>query len=116
MPAAVRDSLEELRKSVETRVDAVAESLGSPPLVTKEVIEGARVQLRHRVERLERRIRAAAGRGEVAAMNDLAAIRAALMPVNTRQERRMNYLHGDLLIEQLKAGAAIHAGGLIGSK
>jgi hypothetical protein len=41
--------------------------------------------------------------------------------VNTRQERRLNYLpllarHGDLLIEQLKAGAAIHAGGLIGSK
>jgi len=121
MPAAVRDSLEELRKSVETRVDAVAESLGSTPLVTKEVIEGARVQLRHRVERLERRIRAAAGRGETAAMNDLAAIRAALMPANTRQERRLNYLpllarHGDLLIEQLKAGAAIHAGGLIGSK
>jgi bacillithiol biosynthesis cysteine-adding enzyme BshC len=121
MPAAVRDSLEELRKSVETRIDAVAASLGSTPLVTKEVIEGARVQIRHRVERLERRIRAAAGRGEVAAMNDLAAIRAALMPAGARQERRLNYLpllarHGDLLIEQLKAGAAIHAGGLIGSK
>ncbi|MFI5231531.1 MAG: bacillithiol biosynthesis cysteine-adding enzyme BshC [Gemmatimonadales bacterium] len=121
MPAAVRDSLEELRKSVETRVDAVAASLGSPPLVTKEVIEGARVQLRHRVERLERRIRAAAGRGETAAMNDLAAIRAALMPGGARQERRLNYLpllarHGDVLIEQLQAGAAIHAGGLIGSK
>jgi uncharacterized protein YllA (UPF0747 family) len=89
--------------------------------VTKEVVEGARVQLRHRVERLERRIRAAAGRGETAAMNDLAAVRAALMPDGSRQERRLNYLpllarHGDLLLEQLQAGAAIHAGGLIGSK
>jgi uncharacterized protein YllA (UPF0747 family) len=91
------------------------------PLVTKEVIEGARGQLRHRVERLERRVRAAAGRGETSAMNDLAAIRAALMPGGARQERKLNYLplfarHGDMLLEQLKSGAAIHAGGLIGSK
>ena len=54
-------------------------------------------------------------------MNDLAAIRAAVMPQGGRQERKLNYLplmarHGDLLLEQLKAGAAIHAGGLIGSK
>jgi len=121
MPAAVREALEGLRASVETRIDAVSASMGSNHLVTKEVVEGARAQLRHRVERLERRIRAAAGRGETAAMNDLAAIRAALMPAGARQERRLNYLpllarHGDLLIEQLKAGAAIHAGGLIGSK
>lgn len=121
MPAAVRDALEALRGAVESRVDAVSESLGATPLVSKEVMEGARAQIRHRVERLERRIRAAAGRGETAAMNDLAAIRAALMPDGARQERRLNYLpllarHGDLLVEQLKAGAAIHAGGLIGSK
>jgi uncharacterized protein YllA (UPF0747 family) len=54
-------------------------------------------------------------------MSDLAAIRAALMPAGARQERRLNYLpllarYGDLLIDPLKAGAAIHAGGLIGSK
>jgi uncharacterized protein YllA (UPF0747 family) len=121
MPAAVRESMEALRAAIESRIDAVAASMGTPPLVTKEVLEGARGQLRHRAERLERRIRAAAGRGETAAMQDLAAIRAALMPTGVRQERRLNYLplfarHGDLLIEQLKAGAAIHAGGLIGSK
>lgn len=120
MPAAVRDALEGLRTSVETRIDAVAASMASNPLVTKEVIEGARAQLRHRVERLERRVRAAVGRGESTAMNDLAAIRAALMPGGIRQERRLNYLpllarHGDVLIEQLKVGAAIHAGRLIGS-
>ena len=96
MPAAVRDALEALRGSVESRIDAVSESLGSTPLVTKEVIEGARVQIRHRVERLERRIRAAAGRGETAAMNDLAAIRAALMPGGARQERRLNTCRSSL--------------------
>jgi bacillithiol biosynthesis cysteine-adding enzyme BshC len=121
MPAAVRESLEALRGSLETRVNAVAASMGSTPLVTKEVIEGARAQLRHRVERLERRVRAAVARGESSAMNDLAAIRAALMPGGIRQERRLNYLpllarHGDGLIEQLKSGAAMHAGRLIGSR
>jgi uncharacterized protein YllA (UPF0747 family) len=121
MPAAVRDAIEELRKSTETRMDALAASLGAAPLVTKEVVEGARVQLKHRVDRLERRIRAAAGRGETAATGDLAAIRAALVPGGIRQERRLNYLplfarHGDVLIDQLRAGAALHAGTLIGSK
>jgi uncharacterized protein YllA (UPF0747 family) len=66
-------------------------------------------------------VRAAVARGESSAMNDLAAIRAALMPGGIRQERRLNYLpllarHGDGLIEQLKSGAAMHAGRLIGSR
>jgi bacillithiol biosynthesis cysteine-adding enzyme BshC len=121
MPAEVRDAVEALKAQVEARMDGISASLSRKPLVTKEVVEGARAQLRHRVERLERRLRAAAGRGEISAMNDLAAIRAALVPQGARQERRLNYLplfarHGDLLIEQLKAGAALHAGGLIGSK
>jgi bacillithiol biosynthesis cysteine-adding enzyme BshC len=121
MPAAVREALEGLRASVEAKMDAVSASVAQNHLVTREVIEGARAQLRHRVERLERRIRAAAGRGETAAMHDLAAIRAALVPIGARQERRLNYVplfarHGDDLMGQLKAGAAIHAGGLIGSK
>lgn len=121
MPADVRDAVEALKAQVEARMDGISASLSKKPLVTKEVVEGARAQLRHRVDRLERRLRAAAGRGEVSAMNDLAAIRAALVPQGARQERRLNYLplfarHGDLLIEQLKTGAALHAGGLIGSK
>jgi bacillithiol synthase len=121
MPADVRDAVEALKAQVETRIDAISASMSKKPLVTKEVIEGARAQLKHRVERLERRLRAAASRGETAAMSDLAAIRAALVPQGARQERRLNYLplfarHGELLIDQLKAGAALHAGGLIGSK
>ncbi|HVT39414.1 MAG TPA: bacillithiol biosynthesis BshC, partial [Gemmatimonadaceae bacterium] len=78
-------------------------------------------QLRHRIERLERRIRAAATRREKDAMYDLAAIRVALMPQGVRQERRLNYVplfarYGDLLITQLNAGAAQHAGALISGK
>jgi bacillithiol biosynthesis cysteine-adding enzyme BshC len=121
MPAAVRDSMEQLRIAIDGSVDAVSAAAQPVSLVSKEVLEGARAQLRHRAERLERRIRAAATRGETAAVRDLAAIRAALMPGGVRQERRLNFVplfarHGDLLFAQLKTGAALHAGALIGSK
>jgi uncharacterized protein YllA (UPF0747 family) len=121
MPASVRDTIEMLRRSVEERIDAIIAAQKGHPLVTSEVIEGARAQLRHRIERLDRRFRAAAARGEKESMRDLAAIRVALMPQGVRQERRLNLVpllarHGDVLIARLRAGAALHAGGLIGTK
>lgn len=121
MPAAVRDALEALRAAVDEGMDAVSAAALPTGLANKEVLDGARGQLRHRAERLERRVRAAATRGETAAVRDLAAIRSALMPNGSRQERRLNYVpllarHGDLLVAQLKAGAALHAGALIGAK
>lgn len=121
MPAGVRDALELLGHAVDERVDALAEAQRPHALVTSEVIAGARAQLRHRVERLERRMRAAATRRENDAMHDLTAIRAALMPEGVRQERRLNYVpllarYGDLLIAQLRVGAGQHAGALISGK
>jgi bacillithiol biosynthesis cysteine-adding enzyme BshC len=121
MPASVRDTLEGLRTAIDERIDALSAAALPAGLANKEVLEGARGQLRHRAERLERRIRAAATRGETAAVRDLAAVRATLMPNGSRQERQLNYVplfarHGDLLIAQLKAGAALHAGALIGAK
>lgn len=121
MPAAVRDALDALRSAVEERMNALVDSQRGKSLVSNEVLEGARAQFRHRVERIERRIRAAATRSETEAVRDLEAIRAALVPQGGRQERKLNYVplfarHGDLLIEQMRQGAAIHAGMLIGSK
>jgi uncharacterized protein YllA (UPF0747 family) len=83
------------------------------------VIEGARHQMLHRVDRLERRLRAAARGRATEAVNDIASVRAALRPDNQPQERRLNPVpmlarHGDLLLAQLKAGAAMHAGSLVG--
>lgn len=79
---------------------------------TPEVIEGARRQLMHRIERLERRVRTAATKSETEAVRDLAAIRATLLPEGARQERRLNYLpffarYGDPLVSRLKDGAAL---------
>ncbi|MBI1810223.1 MAG: bacillithiol biosynthesis BshC, partial [Gemmatimonadetes bacterium] len=116
-----RESVEELRRSVEERMDAVANAQQARRLVSQEVIDGARAQMRHRIERLERRLRAAATRAEEDAVRDLGSVRAALVPQGERQERRLNFVpllarHGDPLLAQLKAGAAMHAGMVIGTR
>ncbi len=121
MPAAIREAIDALKSSADERMNAMAAAQQARALVSNEVIEGTRAQLRHRIERLERRLRAAATHGETAAVQDLNAIRASLVPHGDRQERRLNYVpffarHGDSLIAQLKAGSALHAGSLIGSK
>lgn len=121
MDPAVRDTLAALRAAVEQRVTDVGDAARSAGLSTPEVIEGARHQLRHRLERLERRLRAAATRSETDAVRDLAAIRASLQPEGERQERRLNYLpffarYGDPLLDRLREGAARHAAALIGAR
>ena len=119
MPAQIRDALEGLRTDLAGRFDALAQaSVQLDHLVPELVIEGARHQMLHRMDRLERRLRAASRNRSVEAVNDLATVRAALMPDNQRQERRLNAVpmlarHGDLFLAQLKAGAAMHAGSLV---
>ncbi len=120
MPAVLRDGLEGLREDLARRLGALGASTAAlENLVPERVVEGARHQLLHRVDRLERRLRAAARARNTEAVEDLAAVRAALMPEGHRQERRLNPVpmlarHGDLLLAQLKAGAAMHAGTLVG--
>lgn len=120
MPAEVRAALEGLRQDLGERLGALAQfSASIDHLVPERVIEGARHQMLHRVDRLERRLRAAARARAVEAVNDIATLRGSLMPENQRQERRINPVpmlarHGDLLLAQLKAGAAMHAGSLVG--
>lgn len=120
MPASVREQIDGVRADLAARLGALAaESAALDHLVPDRVIEGARHQMLHRVDRLERRLRAAARSRATEASRDLASVRAALMPEGHKQERRLNPVpmlarHGDLLLAQLKAGAAMHAGSLVG--
>lgn len=121
MPAAVRDAMAALQAAVDDNMTAIANAAQAARLSTPEVIEGARRQLRLRVERLERRIRAAATKGEAEAIRDLAAIRASLQPEGERQERRLNFVplmarYGPPLLERLSEGAVVHATNLIGTR
>ena len=88
-------------------------------LVAPAAIEGARVHLRHRVARLERRYRAAAKQAATAMMTDVATVRGALRPNGIRQERVLNFVPflargGPALIESMRREAARHAGVLLG--
>jgi uncharacterized protein YllA (UPF0747 family) len=120
VPSEIRADLEGLREDLARRLGSLRESsVKHGNLVPERVIEGARHQMLHRVDRLERRLRAAARGRQTEAVRDLAAVRAALMPEGHKQERRLNPVpmlarHGDLLLAQLKAGAAMHAGSLVG--
>ena len=88
-------------------------------LVSPAAIEGARVHLRHRVARLERRYRAAAKQAATAMMTDVATVRGALRPNGTPQERALNFIPflargGPALVEAMRAQAARHASALVG--
>jgi uncharacterized protein YllA (UPF0747 family) len=119
MPALLRDTLETLRGDVDARLNALRDSAEGAALVHASTIEGARHQLKFRIDRLERRYRTAALKAEAAALRDLGSVRAALMPEGQRQERVLNPLplvarHGDALMDLLRAGAATHAAQLVG--
>jgi len=119
MPAFIRDSLDAMRTELDARLDALRDSAEGASMVNVSTIEGARHQIRFRIDRLERRYRTAVLKAQTAAMRDLRSARAALMPEGQRQERVLNPLplvarHGEALMDQLRAGAAAHAAQLLG--
>lgn len=121
MDPAVREAVAALQASVEQGITGIGTAAAAARLSTPEVVEGARHQLRHRIERLERRLRAAAARADVEAIRDLAGVRASLQPEGQRQERRLNYLpllarYGEPLMVALREGASRHANTLIGAR
>jgi uncharacterized protein YllA (UPF0747 family) len=120
LPARLRDALDELAASVERAADAIAAADASG-LVSPAVIVGARAQLRHRVDRLERRVVAAAKRAARSAMRDLATLRGALYPNGARQERVLNFIPflargGPELLDAMRLEASLHASALVGGE
>jgi hypothetical protein len=86
----------------------------------REVVEGARRAMQHRIDRLERRVVAAAKRREHDTMVQIATARGALYPLGTRQERALNLIpilarHGGVVVERMLDGARAHARLLVGA-
>lgn len=118
LPEPVRAALAELRDAV----DAVAARLTAlpEPLVPESVPEGAVSAMSHRLDRLERRYRAAVRRRESRAFDELRTLRGAIRPAGVRQERALNLLpllarHGLGLFDAMLAAARGHARQLTGT-
>ena len=114
---AVRDALARYASGADALNDALRAALaadGSAALVPDAVLIGARGNVAHRIERLERRIVAAAKKRELATMRDIGIARTSLFPLGKPQERVLNFIpmlarHGKPLLVQLQARASEHA-------
>jgi bacillithiol biosynthesis cysteine-adding enzyme BshC len=119
LPDAVGDALAALRAGVEGGVARLA-AVDEPRLVSARALDGARAQLRHRVDRLERRYLAAVKRRESDLMQAVGTARGALFPLGVRQERALNVLpmlarHGPALWRAMLERAREHAALLLGA-
>ncbi len=123
IPGDVGRALAELRGAIDEGVAGMGAAdtrAADGPLLRPEVIEGARRQLAFRVDRLERRLVAAAKRRGGDALRDLRMVQAFLRPEGRRQERTLNFIpflarHGDALWRTMCAAAAEHAVRVVGS-
>ncbi|MBA2685673.1 MAG: bacillithiol biosynthesis BshC [Gemmatimonadaceae bacterium] len=117
----VREALARYASGADALNDALRAALaagGSLPLVPDAVLAGARGNVAHRVERLERRIVAAAKKREAATMRDIAIARTSLFPLGKPQERVLNFIpmlarHGAALLAQMQARASEHAASVL---
>jgi bacillithiol synthase len=123
VPEPVRASLDDLRQSVREALAALAQRDAAAPggaLLSEAVVSGATRQIGFRLDRLERRLLAAAKRRGNDALRDLAFARGQIWPDGHPQERTLNFLpflarYGDDLWVRMRAAAAAHAQGLVGA-
>jgi uncharacterized protein YllA (UPF0747 family) len=119
VPPALSRALSDFHRELGRHCSAVSSALeGSDLPLSPRVIDGAQRSIRHRLERLERRIVAAAKRREADTMTQIATARGALFPLGTRQERALNILpflarHGAVITDRMIGAARAHARGLV---
>jgi len=117
IPVAIRDTLARYEADANALNDSLRAALasdGKGPLIPDAVLDGARRNIAHRIERLERRVAAAAKRREEKTMRDIAIARTSLFPVGKPQERVLNFIpmlarHGQPLLAQMRVRASEHA-------
>ncbi len=114
----VSDSLERLRLAIETQIGILGESIAVDDLLLPSVVSGVERDIEHRVQRLERRLLAAARKRETVATTDLAVARAYLRPFGKSPERVLNAVpflarYGKGVIDAMYREAKAHAKALL---
>jgi bacillithiol biosynthesis cysteine-adding enzyme BshC len=112
LPAGAAGALRDLREAI-TRDIAQLDGL-----LPAAALDGARGQLEHRADRIERRVLAAVKRRNAGTMHAIAAARAVLYPFGKPQERALNVIplwaqSGDAFVSDVRAACAAHAHELI---
>lgn len=118
---SVADALERLRVTLETQLRTLGDALRVPDdeepeaaLVAPSVLDGLARDITHRLDRFERRVLAGVKRREIGAMQDVAAVRAALRPLGQSPERVLNLVpllvrYGPGLLDRMREEAMGHA-------
>jgi bacillithiol biosynthesis cysteine-adding enzyme BshC len=120
IPGDVTSALADMRDALHRAIDALRGALrhGESQLVEDRVVDGAEGQLMHRVDRLERRVLAAAKRRESELAERVEAAHAALHPLGQPQERVLNLIpilarEGPGLLDTMRKAAGNHAALLV---
>jgi bacillithiol biosynthesis cysteine-adding enzyme BshC len=119
VPADVLAELESMRATVRAEADgfkALLEQHGK--LLDPRVVDGAARGMSFRVDRLERRLLAAAKRREATTLREISVARGSLFPGGQRQERALNFVpllarHGAPLADAMRQSARRHAEALM---
>lgn len=115
-PPAAAEALAVARRDLDARLEEVRLAAGT--LLGDATIAGTGRAIGYRLDRLERRLRAAVKRRETTLMHELGTMRGALLPLGVRQERALNFLpllarHGDALLGALRSATRAHADALV---
>jgi len=121
LPESVRAPIEALRHAVATQTALLATATGTDgeALLPTTVADGAERDIARRLERLERRYRAAVKRREEGTFTDIARLRGSLRPGGAPQERALNILpflarYGSGVLSDMKTVAREYADELVG--
>jgi bacillithiol synthase len=122
LPDAVVEELGILRREIDERMQRLTAAADTPQLrMPPQPIEGARRTLQLRIDRLERRILAAAKRADADRLQRVQAAAASVFPTNKRQERAANLMpflgrYGMQLFARMQEQAAAYARALVAGR
>lgn len=117
LPVGVVQALEQARARVESALDELQAADTPADVLPPAVLEGAKRQLLHKLDRLERRYVAATKRKGGELLTEVATARGALYPNGKPQERALNAIpllakYGETVLMGILAKAREHAASL----
>lgn len=119
VPAAVAGRVGAMREAMKEHAEGLREALTAEAgLLPGRAVDAIERTVEWRLERFNRRLRAAVRKRDTTLTNDLGSLGGALYPGGVRQERMLNLIpflvrHGAQLLDEMLEQARTHARGLV---